>query len=129
MIGPGRRNNLALLLSFLHLQKTEGQVQQKALLEKSGAAHAQLKALIDKGILVVEKRKIDRLAVDLSLGNTHLHQLSSAQQLAYDAILEQMKTHSVNLLHGITGSGKDPNLCCFDRTGHSVQSTGFVYAA
>ena len=97
---------LALLLAFLHLQKIEGQVQQKALLEKSGAAHAQLKALIDKGILVVEKRKIDRLAVDLSLGNTNLHQLSAAQQLAYDSILEQMKTHSVNLLHGITGSGK-----------------------
>jgi primosomal protein N' (replication factor Y) len=97
---------LALLLAFLHLQKTEGQVQQKALLEKSGAANAQLKALIDKGILVVEKRKIDRLAVDLSLGNTHLHQLSAAQQLAYDSIVEQMKTHSVNLLHGITGSGK-----------------------
>jgi primosomal protein N' (replication factor Y) len=97
---------LALLLAFLHLQKTEGQVQQKALLEKSGAAHAQLKALIDKGILVVEKRKIDRLAVDVSIGNTNLHQLSAAQQLAYDSILEQMKTHSVNLLHGITGSGK-----------------------
>lgn len=97
---------LALLLAFLHLQKTEGHVHQKALLEKSGAAHAQLKALIDKGILVVEKRKIDRLAVDLSLGNTNLHQLSAAQQLAYDSILEQMKTHSVNLLHGITGSGK-----------------------
>lgn len=97
---------LALLLAFLHLQKTEGQVQQKPLLEKSGAAHAQLKALIDKGILVVEKRKIDRLAVDVSLGNTNLHQLSAAQQLAYDSILEQMKTHSVNLLHGITGSGK-----------------------
>ena len=97
---------LALLLSFLHLQKTEGHVQQKALLEKSGAAHAQLKALIDKGILVVEKRKIDRLAVDVSLGNANLHQLSAQQQLAYDSIVEQMKTHSVNLLHGITGSGK-----------------------
>ena len=97
---------LALLLAFLHLQKTEGHVHQKALLEKSGAAHAQLKALIDKGILIVEKRKIDRLAVDLSLGNTNLHKLSAAQQLAYDSILEQMKTHSVNLLHGITGSGK-----------------------
>jgi primosomal protein N' (replication factor Y) len=97
---------LALLLAFLHLQKTEGHVQQKALLEKSGAAHAQLKALIDKGILVVEKRKIDRLAVDLSMGNASLHQLSAAQQLAYDSILKQMKTHSVNLLHGITGSGK-----------------------
>jgi primosomal protein N' (replication factor Y) len=97
---------LALLLSFLHLQKTDGQVQQKALLEKSGAAHAQLKALIDKGILVVEKRKIDRLAVDESLGNTNLHQLSAGQELAYDSMIEQMKTHSVNLLHGVTGSGK-----------------------
>jgi len=97
---------LALLLSFLHLQKTEGLVQQKALLDKSGAAHAQLKALIDKGILVVEKRKIDRLAVDASLGNTNLHQLSIGQQLAYDSIVEQMKTNAVNLLHGVTGSGK-----------------------
>ena len=97
---------LALLLSFLHLNKTEGAVQQKALLEKSGANAAQLKALIDKGILVLEKRKIDRLAVDLSLGNTNLHQLSLQQQLAYDAIVAQMKTHSVSLLHGITGSGK-----------------------
>jgi len=97
---------LALLLSFLHLQKTEGQVQQKALLDKSGAAHAQLKALIDKGILVVEKRKIDRLAVDASLGNANLHQLSAGQQLAYDSMVEQMKTHSVNLMHGVTGSGK-----------------------
>ena len=97
---------LALLLAFLHLQKTEGQVQQKALIEKSGAAHAQLKALIDKSILVVEKRKIDRLAVDESLGNTNLHHLSAAQQLAYDSMVEQMKTHSVNLLHGVTGSGK-----------------------
>ena len=97
---------LALLLAFLHLQKTEGQVQQKALIEKSGAAHAQLKALIDKSILVVEKRKIDRLAVDVSLGNTNLHHLSAAQQLAYDSMVEQMKTHSVNLLHGVTGSGK-----------------------
>ena len=97
---------LALLLSFLHLQKTEGHVQQKALLEKSDATHAQLKALIDKGILVVEKRKIDRLAVDASMGNANLHQLSAAQELAYNSILEQMKTHSVNVLHGITGSGK-----------------------
>ncbi|NQW77993.1 MAG: primosomal protein N', partial [Chitinophagaceae bacterium] len=97
---------LALLLSFLHLQKTEGHVQQKALLEKSDASHTQLKALIDKGILVIEKRKIDRLAVDASMGNANLHQLSAAQQLAYDSIVEQMKTHSVNVLHGITGSGK-----------------------
>ena len=56
--------------------------------------------------VIVEKKKIDRLAVDASLGNTNLHKLSAAQQLAYNFILEQMKTHSVNVLHGITGSGK-----------------------
>ena len=111
---------LALLLSFLHVQKTKGQVQQKALLEKSGASHAQLKSLIDKGILVVEKRKIDRLSVDESLGSTNLHQLSAGQQLAYDSIVEQMKTHSVNLLHGVTGSGKTQIYAAL--IAHTIQS-------
>jgi primosomal protein N' (replication factor Y) len=34
---------MELLLSFLHLQKTEGDVSQAALLKKSGATAAQLK--------------------------------------------------------------------------------------
>ena len=75
-------------------------------MEKSDASHAQLKALIDKGILIAEKKKIDRLSKDISLGPISNHTLSNNQQIAFESILEQLKTHPVHLLHGITGSGK-----------------------
>ena len=41
---------LELLLSYLHLFKTEGEVMQPALLKKSGANIAKLKGLEDKNI-------------------------------------------------------------------------------
>ncbi len=97
---------LALLLSFLHLEKTQASVKQKDILEKSGASHAQLKALIDKGVLIAEKRKIDRLFSVPNAGNKDFHQLSPAQKVAFESILESLTTQSVQLLHGITGSGK-----------------------
>ena len=97
---------LELLLSFLHFQKTEGEVSQKAILEKSGASSAQLKALIEKGILIAEKRKIDRLKKEAALGNHAMHKLSEQQQIAFDSIKKQFETLPVHLLHGITGSGK-----------------------
>ena len=52
---------LELLLAFLHLQKTEGEVKQPALLKKADASSAQLKGLVDKNILVVSKQSVDRL--------------------------------------------------------------------
>ena len=52
---------LEFLLSFLHFSKTEGEVSQANLLKKSGANAAQLKGLVDKNILFIEKRNIDRL--------------------------------------------------------------------
>ena len=97
---------LELLLSFFHLQKTEGTVSQKAILEKSGASHAQLKALIEKEILISEKRKINRLGTAHIPGAQNLHTLSAQQKNAFDSILTQLETHPVHLLHGITGSGK-----------------------
>lgn len=97
---------LELLLSFLHFQKTDGEVSQKSILEKSGASHAQLKALIDKGILIAEKRKIDRIKNDGLLGNQTLHELSEQQKAALASIKTQFEKYPVHLLHGITGSGK-----------------------
>ncbi|MEY4278176.1 MAG: hypothetical protein RL377_180, partial [Bacteroidota bacterium] len=97
---------MELLLAFLHLQKTEGEVSQKLILEKSGASHAQLKALIDKGILVVERRKIDRLQKSGDLQKALEYGLSPNQQIAFESIQTQLETHPVHLLHGITGSGK-----------------------
>lgn len=97
---------LELLLAFLHYEKTEGEVRQKEMLEKSGASNAQLKALIDKGVLIAEKRKKDRLQNDPSLGNQDFHQLSEQQKAAFTSIQTQLETNPVHLLHGITGSGK-----------------------
>ncbi len=97
---------LSLLLAFLHFQKTEGEVKQKSILEKADASHAQLKALIDKEIIVAEKRKIDRLALDPNKGDAQLHTLSAGQSAALQSIQSQLTEHPVCLLHGITGSGK-----------------------
>jgi len=52
---------MELLLAYLHLSKTEGEVTKSGLLKKSGASDAQLKGLVEKGILIIERRIVDRL--------------------------------------------------------------------
>ena len=96
---------LELLLAFIHLYKTEPNITQKQLLTKAGATATQLKALIDKNILIAETRSVDRLpdVPKLSIVN---YQLSIAQQLAYQQIQNVFKQKAVCLLHGITASGK-----------------------
>ncbi|HVX52824.1 MAG TPA: primosomal protein N' [Chitinophagaceae bacterium] len=96
---------MELLLAFIHLLKTEGNVTQPALLKKSGATAAQLKGLFEKGILIAEKRTTNRLQSlprDIRIDFT----LSDVQQLAADDILDIFNTKQVCLLHGVTGSGK-----------------------
>jgi primosomal protein N' (replication factor Y) (superfamily II helicase) len=96
---------LELLLSFLHLQKTEPEISRSALLKKSGASDAQLKALITKNIFVAEQRSVDRLRV--LPRNIHISfELSPAQQKAMTEIQAQFETKNVSLLHGYTSSGK-----------------------
>ena len=46
---------MELLLSYLHLMKTKGEVTKSELLKKSSATDAQLKGLVDKNILNVLK--------------------------------------------------------------------------
>jgi primosomal protein N' (replication factor Y) len=96
---------LELLLAYLHLQKTVGEVSRPELLKKSGASSEQLKGLVDKHILRIERRSVDRAAFlprDITIDFT----LSPAQQAAYDSIDEAFGQRSVCLLHGITSSGK-----------------------
>ena len=96
---------MELLLSYLHLIKTEGEVIQPSLLKKSNASAAQLKGLIDKGILVAQKRAVSRIAlysqdIDINI------QLSNAQTIALTQIKESFQNKQVCLLHGVTASGK-----------------------
>ncbi|MEO8174139.1 MAG: primosomal protein N' [Sediminibacterium sp.] len=96
---------MELLLSYLHLLKTEGEVTQPQLLKKSNATAAQLKGLSDKGILLVEKRATDRirsLPKNIQIDFT----LSEAQEKALHEVKSGFTERPVCLLHGVTASGK-----------------------
>ena len=96
---------MELLLSFLHLRKTEGDVTQNALLKKSNASAAQLKGLTEKNILVVEKRSVDRIRY-LPKIITIDFELSAVQQSSFEAVRQSFLQKKVCLLHGVTSSGK-----------------------
>lgn len=101
----GAPKQMELVLAFLHFQRTEGDVLQAALLKKSGATAAQLKGLVEKEILLVEKRSVDRIASlpkDVSLE----FKLSILQQKSLEQLEETLLQKNVALLHGVTGSGK-----------------------
>ena len=96
---------LELLLSYLHLIKTEGEVTQTQLLKKSGASAAQLKGLSDKNILLIEKRSVDRIKAMPKSMETNFD-LSIAQQKALGEVEQSFTTKNICFLHGITSSGK-----------------------
>ncbi len=101
----GAPKQMELLLAYLHLEKASGEVLQTELLKKSGATAAQLKGLVDKNILRVEKRAVDRIktvAANIAVD----FEFSTAQQEASDAVARSFDKKNVCLLHGVTGSGK-----------------------
>jgi primosomal protein N' (replication factor Y) len=96
---------MELLLAYLHLLKTQGAVLQVELLKKSGATTAQLKGLVDKQVLWIEKKVVDRVP----LGKTDIlldFEMSPAQATALAAVRTHFKEKQVTLLHGVTSSGK-----------------------
>lgn len=101
----GAPKQMELLLAFLHLQRTEGEVSQASLLKKSGATPAQLKGLSEKKILIIEKRSIDRIqALPKSMEIDFT--LSPAQERALEELTQVFAVKNTCLLHGVTGSGK-----------------------
>ena len=96
---------MELLLSYLHLMKTEGEVIKSSLLKKSGASEAQLKGLVEKKILWTEKRVIDRIKY-LPKNVQIDFELSEVQQKAFEQTLEQLQSKPVCLFYGVTSSGK-----------------------
>jgi len=95
---------MELLLSYLHLVRT-GEVIQSELLKKSNATAAQLKGLVDKNILIADKRSIDRIQTlpkDIVIDFT----LSPAQEQALTEVTKAFEEKQVCLLHGVTASGK-----------------------
>lgn len=102
-----------LLIAFLELIKNQAvpEVTREELLTKAKVSPGILKAICDKGILKVEKRKINRF--DAKPGNkpVELPPLSPLQREALRQIDEQWREKNVVLLRGITGSGKTEIYC------------------
>lgn len=96
---------LDLLLSYVHLAKTEGEVTKSALLKKSGASDAQLKGLIEKDVLKLEKRTIDRIQYLPQLINIDF-ELNEVQKEALGKTRAELSGKDTCLLHGVTASGK-----------------------
>jgi len=101
----GAPKQMELLLAYLHLEKTAGDVLQADLLKKSGATAAQLKGLVDKDILRVEKRSVDRIK-SLPKNVEIDFEFSKAQEACSAAVAKALEEKPVCLLHGVTGSGK-----------------------
>lgn len=91
-------------LSCLLQPQQRREVSKKELMEKHVSAAA-LTAMVDKGIMEIYKKDVDRLDDTLYVESA-THPLSEVQQKAYEEIHEQFSQKNVVLLHGVTSSGK-----------------------
>lgn len=96
---------MELLLAYLHFQKTESDITKAALLKKAGATDAQFKGLVEKGILVADKRIVDRIQQSPKNINVTF-ELSPAQEKALSETRLLLAEKNICLLHGVTSSGK-----------------------
>lgn len=94
-----------LVLHYFQLQAREkAPISVKKLIETSGSSSTIVKSLVDKTIFEEYFIAQDRVAFYKEEDSQFT--LSEAQQLAFDSIQENFKTFDVNLLHGVTASGK-----------------------
>lgn len=108
-LGKRAHKQLELLMGFLSMSgfplKNDFSVAKAELLAKTKAGDAAVKALVDKGIFLLEEKVISRFTEeDTEIAGSFV--LSQGQQEAYDAVVKQMQKHLVVLLHGVTSSGK-----------------------
>jgi primosomal protein N' (replication factor Y) (superfamily II helicase) len=96
---------LELLMAYTELSIKQGIVRQQDLVERTNANAAQVKALADKGIFIIEEVDTDRL-IYAAVKEQKEVVFTEAQQAAYDSLNEGLKEKAVAVLHGVTGSGK-----------------------
>jgi primosomal protein N' (replication factor Y) len=96
---------LELLMAYTELTIKHGIVKQNDLLDRTAASTAQIKALADKGIFIVEEKNVDRIFFGAQKEAKEIV-FTPAQQTAMAALNEGLAAKNVALLHGVTGSGK-----------------------
>lgn len=94
-----------LVLHYFQMQaKEKGPISVKKLVEISGCSAAIIKSLVDKLIFEEYYLVNDRVAFEKEENSAFV--LSEAQQNAFDSIKTNLEEFDVNLLHGVTASGK-----------------------
>ena len=96
---------LHLLMAYTELTAKHGVVKQADLIDRTNATTAQVKALVDKGVFIVEEKDVDRIAPRGVVASKEIV-FTTAQQKAYDELNKGLEDKNVALLHGVTGSGK-----------------------
>jgi primosomal protein N' (replication factor Y) len=96
---------LDLLMAYTELSIKNNIVKQNDLLERTGATVAQVKALTDKGIFIIEDRDISRL-IPNDKQESKTIEFTEAQKTALVETEQALKEKSVLLMQGVTGSGK-----------------------
>lgn len=87
-------------------KETVVEVSRDELINFSHCTTAQVKALVDKHILMTYQREVGRLNKGGEPHPEAMQKLNSGQLEAYNGILFQMLRKNVVLLHGVTSSGK-----------------------
>lgn len=101
----------SLLLAYLDLSgwmqkgKPLKDVTKEQLLKRADATQPVLAAARQRGLFEVYKREINRFA-DLGTTLAQPPELTAEQQQAYTELHQQLREHSIVLLHGVTSSGK-----------------------
>ena len=95
-----------LVLQYFQLKAIDkNPILAKKLIDSAHSTPAVLKALVDKNVFETYYIQEDRVNFSDNSKPKKL-ELSSAQQLAYEAINNNLKQNEVCLLHGVTSSGK-----------------------
>ena len=83
-------------------------ISENELINLTGASKAQIKSLVDKGLLKKEQKSLDRASVKEYISTPKEILLSEEQRSALEQLNALVKTGEPHgaLLHGITGSGK-----------------------
>ena len=96
------------LMLFLQLVNWDGKrlpELERSKLQKQGVASAVVSAMIEKGVFTCHTREVGRLDAGL-LSTSPTRELSNAQTIAKNSLVELWKEKDVCLLHGVTSSGK-----------------------
>lgn len=94
-----------LLKQYISMAQNGISISKKQILQETGYTEVPLKSLINKGILALRQRRIDRIDTTVK-PLEKIPELSDTQNAAYTQITENFKTFNTVLLHGITSSGK-----------------------